>query len=866
MTRLTALAATTSTALRALLVLAFLLVSGLAHAVPSACTAMWANSGTNLNYFNSANNTWVTAAVSPASGNALSGYEGDGSLYFVSGVAVPQTMYKATFSNTAGSITFSQMAGGTNVQVPASFTYTQTNGVTTTAAVQYIVGATLDRDTASKRMFLLGTRDAVTTIPINGTNTTTGPIASLGLLDPEAPGAVSWSVIYQTSATGTITYPLINTSGDIFADQQTGAVWYVTNTTPIRFYKLQLNYSGYTLNSVQVVQTATASLSTPSFTIGSVAVDPSSGLVYIGGAGALNNLPYRITDHTASPSVVGTLVQNGTGVNDSGNCVAPPDPPTITKSFNPTTMTTPGVATMTIVIKNPNEVPIFTTAALVDPLPTNMSVYTTPSITVSCFSSDGTVSPARPTTTTMTAVVGSGSVAISAGALIPGGSSSGGSCSFSVQVSATIAAFYNNTIAAGNLKTTAGNNAAQATATFQVKSASLPNAPVVTKSFSPTTASATVGTTTLTIVINNPNTSTDTLSAALVDTLPAGLGITTPSLISISCFSNGSASTKPSATTATTTTTALTIANGSQIPGGTSGGSCSFSVRITATTAGLFLNTIAAGSLTTAGGSNAAAATASFYLRASDFSVAKSQREGATGATTTAVLDVPSLVTISYVISIRNTNGLAGTRTFSDTLPSYITPVISVTPAAIGGAGCSTVTSTVGSITTVGGTVTGAAALAGCDITIVAKVSTTVAITTLTNSVGIYTVTNSAFDASTSNNTSTVIMVVKPAANLTITKTDGVTVLLTGSTNAYTITVSNLGPAGADGAVLKDPAATGLDCTTITCSASGGASCPLPAQLFVSALQSGTGLGIPTFPASSSVTFVLSCSVTATGQ
>jgi hypothetical protein len=55
-------------------------------------------------------------------------------------------------------------------------------------------------------------------------------------------------------------------------------------------------------------------------------------------------------------------VTKGAGaIGDSGNCVAPPDPPTVTKSFSPTTATTPGTSLLTITITNPNKVPIYTT-------------------------------------------------------------------------------------------------------------------------------------------------------------------------------------------------------------------------------------------------------------------------------------------------------------------------------------------------------------------------------------------------------------------------------------------------------------------------------------------------------------------------
>lgn len=100
-------------------------------------------------------------------------------------------------------------------------------------------------------------------------------------------------------------------------------------------------------------------------------------------------------------------------------------------------------------------------------------------------------------------------------------------------------------------------------------------------------------------------------------------------------------------------------------------------------------------------------------------------------------------------------------------------------------------------------------------------------------------------------------------ANLDITKTNAVSTLVAGSTTAYTITATNGGPSAADGTIVKDPAATGLNCTTVTCGATGGAVCP--AAPTVATLQA-SGLVVPTFPASSTLTFSLTCGVTATGQ
>jgi uncharacterized repeat protein (TIGR01451 family) len=117
----------------------------------------------------------------------------------------------------------------------------------------------------------------------------------------------------------------------------------------------------------------------------------------------------------------------------------------------------------------------------------------------------------------------------------------------------------------------------------------------------------------------------------------------------------------------------------------------------------------------------------------------------------------------------------------------------------------------------------------------------------------------------TSNNTATAVTTASCAtANITVTKSNGSTSVTAGSVTSYTLTVANLGPGNAPGTVLTDPAATGLSCSTVTCAVTAGtATCPSP--LTASALQ-GAGLTIPSFNSGSTLTFVVSCGVTATGQ
>jgi uncharacterized repeat protein (TIGR01451 family) len=111
----------------------------------------------------------------------------------------------------------------------------------------------------------------------------------------------------------------------------------------------------------------------------------------------------------------------------------------------------------------------------------------------------------------------------------------------------------------------------------------------------------------------------------------------------------------------------------------------------------------------------------------------------------------------------------------------------------------------------------------------------------------------------------------KNQADLRLTKTNtpGVNgdvdqaadIVTSGATTTYSIAVANLGPDAADGAVLTDPAPTNLTCSTASCTATGGATCPpITGAALVAAMQ-GAGAPIPTLPLNSSVTVTLTCTV-----
>ncbi len=389
-----------------------------------------------------------------------------------------------------------------------------------------------------------------------------------------------------------------------------------------------------------------------------------------------------------------------------------------------------------------------------------------------------------------------------------------------------------------------------------------PAAPSVSKSFNPTYTALTGGSTTLTLVLGNSNTVPIWLDNTFTDTFPTGMVVANPSkLNSGACASIGT--TVTNVITATPGLGTLTFAAGGRIPTG----GCTITLSVTAPSSSTsYTNTIAPGALVTTSGSNASTATAVFKV-GTDFSATKAQCTGLCGSAGTATISVGSSQTMQYVLTIANSSvGGTGSVTFTDTLPVQMTPVLSVTAGATGGGTCTTATAVVAGATQIFGTFANAPAGAQCLVTVTTIVSTQASATTVTNTLTIATTAGTS-DTNPANNTATVLTNLGAGTSLAITKTDGVAAVLAGGTTSYTVTVSNLGPANAPNSVVKDPTATGLNCTSAVCTATAGATCPAgtPAVLMAD-LQSGGGLTIPVLNAGSAVNFVVSCGVAATGQ
>jgi hypothetical protein len=100
------------------------------------------------------------------------------------------------------------------------------------------------------------------------------------------------------------------------------------------------------------------------------------------------------------------------------------------------------------------------------------------------------------------------------------------------------------------------------------------------------------------------------------------------------------------------------------------------------------------------------------------------------------------------------------------------------------------------------------------------------------------------------------------SADLSITKTNGVTTLASGAATTYTVRVSNAGPDTVAGAIISDPAVTGLNKTAVACSAAVGNKCVTAPS--VAQLEGGT-FALPALAINEFYEITVTATVTATG-
>ncbi|HEX5394654.1 MAG TPA: SdrD B-like domain-containing protein [Rhodocyclaceae bacterium] len=241
-------------------------------------------------------------------------------------------------------------------------------------------------------------------------------------------------------------------------------------------------------------------------------------------------------------------------------------------------------ATLTIRLRNPNSAAL-TAAAFNDVLPDGLVIATTPNASTDCVSGSVFAQP-------------SGTSVRLSGATIP----ANGACTVTVDVLSNITGTHTDLIARGDVTTFEGVTNVEPTSAQIIIS----SPPTVNKQFSPAVIPP-GGTSTLTVVLGNTNSSSITLSSAFDDTLPiAPDNVVVAATPNVSTTCSGGVG----AVTAVAGAGTVSYASGAAIPAG----GCSISVDVTANAAGDHINNIPAGALVTNVGSNQQPANATLTI------------------------------------------------------------------------------------------------------------------------------------------------------------------------------------------------------------------------------------------------------------
>ena len=372
----------------------------------------------------------------------------------------------------------------------------------------------------------------------------------------------------------------------------------------------------------------------------------------------------------------GAVSSSNAGVSTAGSqTLIVTQAPLASKSFTPGTVAANAVSTLTVTLTNPTATAM-TSVGVTDVFPNagagapgNMTLFDT----VTTNSCGGTLT----TSTGAALAVGSDSIKLTGGT-IPAGNV----CTITARVKAPVGGTYGNTIAVGALVTSGGANTTSATATLQIAS------PQVSKVFASNA-----------VAVNTPNAMTITLTnvtgaaitgLAFTDTYPANLVNSTTTVTNTGCGGT------PTASATATNPGTLTFSGGTLA----AGASCTLSVNVQSASVGSYTNTLAAGSVSSSIGNNAAGTSATVDVSLPGVSKAFSA--------STAPLNTTATLTIT----LSNPSAAAMTgAAFTDTLPSGLTAsapggtcvgtkaasgaTVSITGGTIPAGGSCTVTATV---------------------------------------------------------------------------------------------------------------------------------------------------------------------------
>ncbi|MBZ5530010.1 MAG: DUF11 domain-containing protein [Acidobacteriia bacterium] len=472
----------------------------------------------------------------------------------------------------------------------------------------------------------------------------------------------------------------------------------------------------------------------------------------------LGTIPQAQPETLGNPVPTATATFNAGGTSGNGHADATVDQATvtaniiileplqITKSFNPTTVAVGVSSTLSFAVNNPNVIAV--DASFTDTFPANLVVAATPGATNTCGG-------------TFTAVAGAGSVSFSNAALPVG------SCTITVNVSSAVDSVYNNSV---TINSTAAGTGAQSTSSASL---TVINPPTITKAFGAATIPLN-GSTSLTFTLSSTNANLTLNGVAFTDNLPAGLVVATPSNLTSTC--SGTA-------TAVDGSSSVSLSGASLAPGA----SCTVSLNVTGTTAGVKNNSVQVSS-TNAGTGNTS--------NASITVVAPPVIIKAFGA---ASIPLNGSTSLTFTIQNNNTTvSLTGVG-FSDTLPAGL--VVSTPNGLTGSCGGGTITATQGTNVI---SLTGATLAASTSCTFSVNVTGTAA-GTQNNTTGNVTST----EGGTGGTASASINVVAPPS---IAKAFGATTIPLNGTTSLTFTITNpaANAVAETGVAFTDTLPTGL--------------------------------------------------------
>src|SRR5205085_7348664 len=183
------------------------------------------------------------------------------------------------------------------------------------------------------------------------------------------------------------------------------------------------------------------------------------------------------------------------------------------------------------------------------------------------------------------------------------------------------------------------------------------------------------GTTSLSFTVTNPNTLASLSGVAFTDSLPAGLVVATPNGLTGTCGSG--------TITAVAGSGSISLSGGTLTASPAAGSSCTFSVNVTGTTAGVKNNSV---QVTSTEGGSGNTANASITVVASP-TISK-----AFGA---ASIPLNGSTSLSFTITNPNTASALSGVAFTDNLPAGL--AVAATPNVTGSCGSGTITAVAGS-------------------------------------------------------------------------------------------------------------------------------------------------------------------------